>query len=352
VVLLAMASLVRQNGAVVPLFAALAVGWVGGQGRFWKGLGWALGLIVAVLLMAQVLTKAAEPPSAPPDTAMNRGVRILQHYDLVGAVTLDRSYRLERIAAADRRAADLVYERAPLTYSGERVDFVGRDDAIGAAIWALPNEVVRGQWLDLIRQRPDLYLRVRFEDFRWVFLTPIVDRCLPLHVGVDAAADKMKALDLTPRRSRADGELANYLSWYLDTPLYSHVAFAVVALALAGVFLLRRDPADIAMAALMLSALAFAASFFVISIACDYRYLYFTDLAALVGLAYLAADPGVGRTRRKLRRSVAPTPPPRRGGAGGPPRSDKAKAGAQGRSSGPRSLRTARPPASRLRVRC
>jgi hypothetical protein len=32
-------------------------------------------------------------------------------------------------------------------------------------------------------------------------------------------------------------------------------------------------------------------SFFIISIACDYRYLYFTDLAALAGLIYAAVDP-------------------------------------------------------------
>ena len=37
--------------------------------------------------------------------------------------------------------------------------------------------------------------------------------------------------------------------------------------------------------------LSFAASFVVISIACDYRYLYFTDIAALTGLIYLAVDP-------------------------------------------------------------
>ncbi len=35
----------------------------------------------------------------------------------------------------------------------------------------------------------------------------------------------------------------------------------------------------------------FASSFFVISIACDYRYLYFTDIAAMAGLVYAAVDP-------------------------------------------------------------
>ena len=44
------------------------------------------------------------------------------------------------------------------------------------------------------------------------------------------------------------------------------------------------------MAGLQLAGAAFAASFFIISIACDYRYMYFTDLAAMAGLLYVAID--------------------------------------------------------------
>jgi hypothetical protein len=62
-------------------------------------------------------------------------------------------------------------------------------------------------------------------------------------------------------------------------------------LVLAGLFVWRRQPADIAIAGLQLGGAAFATSFFIISIACDYRYLYFTDLAALTGLIYAAIDP-------------------------------------------------------------
>ena len=48
-------------------------------------------------------------------------------------------------------------------------------------------------------------------------------------------------------------------------------------------------------AAFMAGALAFAASFFVISIACDYRYLYLLDVAGITGVLYLAADPRLRR---------------------------------------------------------
>jgi len=52
----------------------------------------------------------------------------------------------------------------------------------------------------------------------------------------------------------------------------------------------RRRAADMTIAALLLGALAFAASFLVISVACDYRYLYLLDLAAMTGALYLALD--------------------------------------------------------------
>ena len=57
------------------------------------------------------------------------------------------------------------------------------------------------------------------------------------------------------------------------------------------ILLRRREPADVAIAFLLLSGFAVTASFFVISIACDYRYLYFPDTAVMLSLFYLALDP-------------------------------------------------------------
>lgn len=39
---------------------------------------------------------------------------------------------------------------------------------------------------------------------------------------------------------------------------------------------------------MLISAIAFASSFFVISIACDYRYLLFLDIASLASTFYVA----------------------------------------------------------------
>jgi hypothetical protein len=56
------------------------------------------------------------------------------------------------------------------------------------------------------------------------------------------------------------------------------------------VLLIRRETdGDIAIAGLLAASLIFALSFLVISIACDYRYLYFLDLAAMTGALRLAS---------------------------------------------------------------
>jgi hypothetical protein len=67
------------------------------------------------------------------------------------------------------------------------------------------------------------------------------------------------------------------------TPFFSHLLFGALALALLVFLLWRRRDMDLVAAGLLAAALAFAASFFVVSIACDYRYLIFLDLAAMAG---------------------------------------------------------------------
>ena len=111
----------------------------------------------------------------------------------------------------------------------------------------------------------------------------------------------MRDLKLTKRWTQDDQRLLNYVTYFLDTPAYSHVTYALVAL-VAGVLLLwRREPADIVVAGLMGGSLAFVASFFFITIACDYRYLYLVDMAAITGVLYLALDPVLTRPKGRRR---------------------------------------------------
>jgi hypothetical protein len=297
-VLIAAGTQVRQNGIIAGLFSAIAVGWLGAQGRWRRGVVWGVAALVALLVVGALETRLSLPPKAPKETSTSTGIHIVQTYDVIGAATMDPGYRLDILAAANPGATAMVRERGKLDWSGRRVDFLDRDTDIQAPINAIPDKAWSAQWFDLVLKHPGTYLRVRFEDFRWVFWPPVIDWCLPVYVGVDAPVEKMAPLRLTHRFVQSDVELVNYASWFLGTPVMEHATYVAIALLVAGLLLWRRQPADIPIAALQLAAAAFASSFFIISIACDYRYLYFTDLAAMAGLIYVAIDPPTPWRRR------------------------------------------------------
>ncbi len=296
---LAVAMSVRQNGLVLVVFAALALGWTAGRGGWRSGLAWGVGGLVSVVVIAQALGVLAQPRGSGPDQALSTGLRILRHYDIVGAVAHDPTLKLEAIAKANPKAAPVIRAEAPKVYSPERVDFLDASPALGTALWLTPETAISAQWFELILQHPAAYLGHRWDAFVQVLINPVLERCNPIFVGVEAPPERLELLQIQAGREPSDLAMSNYATWWFVTPFYSHLAFAAAALIVAGFLLVRREAADMVIAGLMLGVLAFTASFFVVSIACDYRYLYALDLAAVAGLLYLALDPPVFRSGRR-----------------------------------------------------
>lgn len=301
-VALAAAAQARQNGIVVSVFAAAALAWVARRRGWRSSLAWGGGGFVAVVLATLLLGVLTQPSDDTSEVRAERGVRILMHYDIVGAVAAQPTLPLPELRAVDPAAEQAVRILAASLYSAERMDYMGRDPEVGVLLWGLSDEVVYAQWWQILLRHPGAYLEHRWEVFRWVFATPKIDSCLPAFVGVAGDAELLQTLNIPAGVEPADQALLNYVTWYLDTPLYSHVFFALVAAICAGLLLRRGDPADIMMVGLITAALGFTASFAVISIACDYRYLYFLDLAAVAALLYVALDPPFSRPRRWARR--------------------------------------------------
>ncbi|MDB5448390.1 MAG: hypothetical protein JWQ97_3707, partial [Phenylobacterium sp.] len=302
-VLLAATALLRQNGVIVGLMAAAALGWIMSQGRLRRGLAWGLGALAAVVAVSHAMNLATQPGGPGSGDGMSEGMRVLQAYDILGAVSADPSLPLPAMTAANPGAAAAIRTLGARYYSAERTDVTDGQPQVRAALAAMPSAALAGDWRALILKRPGLYLRERAAVFRWVFLTPNIDRCLPVALGVQGPDDVMEALGLDWRWSDADDRLLHYDKAFLGTPVHSHLFYAALALAVALVLLLRREPADIVMIGLMAGALAFAASFFLISIACDFRYLYFLDLAAMAGVLYVAVEPPWARAAPRLGRA-------------------------------------------------
>lgn len=294
VILLSAAGLVRQNGIVVLPIAAATLTWIA-WGPDWRGaLLWGLGWLTAAVFAVAVMSVVCLPQGPGFDTADAQGLRVVATYDLVGALAHDPGLDIGHVQKAAPAAAAAMREAAA-RYSPQRVDFI--DDAPGFArrMRLAPRRAVLLDWADLIVKRPALYAALRWDAFRWVFATPDLRACVPIYLGVDGPPKKMRELGLAPYWGQRDDFLFDYAHAFYGTPAISHLAYALLALAALGFVLRRRDPVDRAMAGLLASSLVFAASFLPISIACDYRYIYFLDIAALTGLAYVAVDPRRGR---------------------------------------------------------
>lgn len=293
----AIATQVRQNGALVAVFAVLVLAYLGARSGWRRGLAWGVTGLAALIAVSTMLALLAQPPGAPPNRSGQTGLRVLAHYDIVGTLKHAPTARLDSIRAANPETEAELRHRATALYTPERVDYLASDQTVHLSLWSLPEDVVFQQWRGLVRAHPRAYLKHRWDAFYWVFATPKIDSCLPLFVGVLGPERLTTALKLTPGIEPSDRAVWNYGTWFLDTPLFSHVLFALVAIVCIGILLMRRREADWIIIALLASALTFVGSFFIVSIACDYRYLYFIDLAAVTGALYVLLDPPQGVRR-------------------------------------------------------
>ncbi|HKD22930.1 MAG TPA: hypothetical protein VKB71_13025 [Rhizomicrobium sp.] len=291
--LLCLATLVRQNGGVVlPLavaaFALLAwkqtpVGRI--RGALFAGAGALAASAVIVITIHSALALRI-----PGDPSPAVGFRLLEFYDLIGAIKREPSLPLPYLDDDDDTLEQLMQTDGVKLYTPQRNDTLAFSQRLQRAYFSSPAETIPEEWRHLVTSRPGLYLRVRSVVFRWIFLTPDLIACRPVFAGVDGPAAQMKKLGLVKRFDLRDGTLTFYGFLFVGTPIWSHPFFALLAILMLVVLFARRAPADIVMAFMLLSALAFTASFFVISIACDYRYLYFLDLATLVAAFHLSLD--------------------------------------------------------------
>jgi hypothetical protein len=273
--------------------AALAIAAAGWSRRgALRSLGSGGAWVVFVGAIAFALSIYAQPQGggSRPDGAGAQGVRVVQAYDLAGAAAR-ADLPMPHLDRFDPLLDDALRKAAREVYTPQRVDTLNGPEEFSKHLKAAPSSVLQAEWLDLIRNHPGLYLQVRADVFRWVLTTPDIDACLPVHVGFVGPEKTLASLKMESRSSLKDRRLYNYVTWFLDTPAYSHLTFGCVVLAVGVLLLFRREPADLAMAALMWGALGFTATFFVISLACDYRYLYLLDMSAVVGLLYVALDP-------------------------------------------------------------
>ena len=300
--LLALATLTRQNGLVVLPAAAVACGWIATRFGAHKPLHSALVYALAPLAGAGVLVIAANAGlQAHSDGEPSQAYQLadLQSYDLAAALQSRPGLPLDHLRAVDPAFEQLLRTKAAAAYTPIRLDPITGMPALQKAMLDTPSAALSDQWRDLVLGHPWLYLKVRVRDFFWVLFTPQIDECLPFTDGVNGPQPWVARLGLVNQERPQDLALKTWGEPLSHSPLSWHPLYAVASVGLLALLLRRRRPADIAIAALQAAALVFVATFFLISVACDYRYLYFLDVAAIAGGVYAASDPSGFRLRRR-----------------------------------------------------
>jgi len=304
-VLLVLAALSRQNGAIVLPFGVVALAWIAGRAGSRPSLKAALTYGLASLAGAGLLLAAASTALDARGDGEPSGryqFEDLQTYDLTAAVKLRPGLRLEIFDADYPELSGLIRTVGVRAYTPERIDPISDNPALQRALSETPFAAVSAQWLELITRHPDLYLQVRSTAFRWVLATPDIDSCVAVFVGVEGPDAWMARLHMTNYERPQDEALKAYGDALSHTPLFWHGLYGLGAIVLLVLLLRRRAAGDIAVAGMLAAALAFTATFFVVSIACDYRYLYFLDMAAMAAGLYLAAGARPGAFSRMAHR--------------------------------------------------
>ncbi|HEY2071158.1 MAG TPA: hypothetical protein VGG48_16495 [Rhizomicrobium sp.] len=294
VLFVTLAVLARQNGFVILPCAALALGLAAPRHRpataaafFVACIGLALGANALLQLRATDALGATEQ------------FEDLELYDIAGMMKRDPSVSLPILDKEAPALARIMHAKGPALYTPAGHDALSDESGMGEFI--IPAlDAVKRQWRALVWAHPLDYVAVRSADFAWLFTSTHPDECMTYIAGVDGPDEQMHQLGLVKRFDDRDTFLDdNYAGPLIETPALSHPFFAVVGLVCLILLLRRRRPADLAMAGLLVSTMLYTASYFVIALACEYRYLFVIDLSTIAAAFYLAMD--ILRTRAQQR---------------------------------------------------
>lgn len=280
--------LVRQQGVLLapPLALAAAVLLTGRSGlwRWARALLVLLAYAVACLLVAQVV-RGSIGDAQDKSTAV--GFAAIQRYDLTGMLA---SGGPAGSGLPPQLATPRFREAVARAYSPDRIDLVLSDPTVVEAFRTLDDATVSRAFLAEVRARPLDYMRVKARQFGWLVGLERLDRCLPVHVGVEGNPDYLHAAGIPQGIDRHDQALFQLSLWSRQLVLHRHWFYVLVLLACCAwlaSWTARGGGArpDVVVAWLLAVALlAFYGAYAVTTIACDFRYLY----PGLVGTSVLA----------------------------------------------------------------
>jgi hypothetical protein len=273
------AALTRQNGALVAPLAALTLGFTRKSAK--------QGLLFFLCVAAATLgANAALQTRASQTNGVKQEIMDLQLYDLAGLSTHLPGLRFDIL---EREAPGIARQmpQAAARYTPATHDPIA-DELPRLRLEGLQQlDPIARQWRAMILAHPAAYLAMRAQVFGALLLTYRPDLYPAYTVGVDGPDWLLRQGHVAPRMNGRDRLLDRYATVFLGTPIFSHLFWGALGGVCLVILLLRRRRTDMAFAGLLVTALVYGASYFVIAIDCEYRYLYVVDLTAILAVFYL-----------------------------------------------------------------
>ena len=272
------------------LMSSLRGWWAEGDGRLVRSFALAIGVLAfAGYRLLQLRASGAPGPA--------RQVEDLRIYDMAGMLQAKPDLPLTILDAQAPALARFLRQEGRMLYTPALQDPV----VFGAKMQLLvaPSQpAVEPQWRALVAAHPLIYLHVRAREFAWLFLQQHPDQCLTYTLGFLGPEKQMKLLGIARRYDDRDDWLEeNYAQPLVGTPAFSHTVFALAGLLCLIVLLARRRAADWPIAGMLAASVLYTMSYFFIGVACQYRYLFVTDMTTLAAIFYLSFDYGRGLRR-------------------------------------------------------
>ncbi len=285
--LLAFAMLSRQTGILVTgvgcIGLACASPWhiVGKRGINLAANGL---LNVFLVLMAagawtlatQLFVKSA--PGAPVQT----GVKLVMTYDIAGILNRSPTAALARFEAAGIETAPM-RQAALATYRPDRIDYLQWPQS--SALVNLPSPELYRQWAELIWERPIDYLDHRIGAFGRLMGFREQEKCVPIFLGF-GALELVSAAGIKEQPTIHFDGLYKYASRFFGSAYFSPGVWGLISLSIL-ILMVRKGWTNHPIAWLQIAGICYLVSYFPISIACDFRYTYFSTVAAHAGLIFL-----------------------------------------------------------------
>jgi hypothetical protein len=289
--LLAVAMLSRQTGiivctaALVGLTLAAPAPTLLGRPLLGRALGFATRMMVLVLMASGLNMVAKASMKAIRGDAVGTGFQMVAIFDMAGI--LQRQPKAQLALLREKGFDTAGWEDAARrTFSAERVDTLAQPAITGPTTLG-PSLVLR-QWALLVGEYPGTYLAHRMETYAWFGGLRDQARCVPIHVGIDPPELAARA-GVRPVPARWSAPLYAWSRDFLNTPYFAPVAWSSVSLLVLLVYAVRRQWKE-PVAWMQVAGLLYSASYLAAGLSCDFRYSYFSVLAASVGLMRMLAD--------------------------------------------------------------